>query len=635
MKTLFTSTTPTNGAANAAAGLGALVPAQPVAVSAKANGRALGRGVLSRWVLRGTESGATASEGELPSGQAEGDLVARVLAARGVGDPNFLQPMLTGLHDPGLMPDIDKAAVRILDALKRREPVVIFGDYDVDGVTATAILYHMMLALEPEAEVRTYVPHRVEEGYGLATAAIEQLAAEGAKVIVSVDCGVTAVEPAARAKTLGVDLIITDHHNPPARMEDLPDAYAVVHPRRPDSRYPFGELSGAGVAYKLAWRMATTHFGAPRLPQPLRELLVELLAFAALGAVADVVPLIGENRVLTKFGMQRMKTTRFVGLRALIHAARLDNEKVSTFDVGFKLGPRLNASGRMAHAEEAVHLFTRATAAEAERIAVKLEALNVERRAEEKRIIEQAIAMAVQRKLDSPSVRGIVLADPSWHVGVVGIACSRMVEKFCKPTILMGEKDGHWHGSGRSIEGVSLHAAIEEAAVHTVRFGGHDMAAGLAVEHEKLEAFTEAFQIACASRVSDEQLIPRLTVDAISDGRDLTTQTAQRLEMIEPCGAGNPHVRVLVQGLTLYGNPRPLGKTGEHVKLVFRTAGGTGTGSGGGSMGLVTVTAWSWARRAEPLRQGSRYDVVIRPGISRWNGNESIECTLDDLREAE
>jgi len=436
MKTLFTSTTPTNGAATAAAGLGALVPAQPVAVCAKAGGRSLGRGVLSRWVLRGTEPGATASEGELPGGQAEGDLVARVLAARGVGDPNFLQPMLTGLHDPGLMPDIDKAAVRILDALKRREPVVIFGDYDVDGVTATAILYHMMLALEPEAEVRTYVPHRVEEGYGLATAAIDQLAAEGAKVIVSVDCGVTAIEPAARAKALGVDLIITDHHNPPARMEDLPDAYAVVHPRRPDSQYPFGELSGAGVAYKLAWRMATTHFGAPRLPQPLRELLVELLAFAALGAVADVVPLIGENRVLTKFGMQRMKTTRFVGLRALIHAARLDNEKVSTFDVGFKLGPRLNASGRMAHAQEAVHLFTRATAAEAERIAVKLEALNVERRAEEKRIIEQAIAMAVQRKLDSPAVRGIVLADPSWHVGVVGIACSRMVEKFCKPTIL-------------------------------------------------------------------------------------------------------------------------------------------------------------------------------------------------------
>ncbi|MEX0877181.1 MAG: DHH family phosphoesterase, partial [Phycisphaerales bacterium] len=236
-----------------------------------------------------------------------GDLISRVLLARGispgpVGDA-FLNPTLKSMHDPSLIPDLDRAARRILDAIDREEQIVIFGDYDVDGVTASAIMIHLIRVISPSAKVRSYIPHRLDEGYGLNCEAVRSLAAEGADLIVSVDCGITAIEPAATAREIGIDLIITDHHNPPESMDDLPDAFAVVHPRRPDSTYPFGELCGAGVAYKLAWRIATMHAGSQRVSPACREALIEMLAFAALGSIADIVPLIDENRVIVRHGL--------------------------------------------------------------------------------------------------------------------------------------------------------------------------------------------------------------------------------------------------------------------------------------------------------------------------------------------
>jgi single-stranded-DNA-specific exonuclease len=319
------------------------------------------QGLLARWRYRSDDHTSAESLG-LP-------LCQRILAARGLTAPaaldHYLSPKLTQLHDPSLIPELDRAAERILRALADHEPIVIYGDYDVDGVTGTAILWHMLRALAPEAPVRTYVPHRLEEGYGLNAAAIRELAADGARLIVSVDCGITALEPARAAREAGIDLIITDHHNPPAKLEDLPHAYAVVHPRRPDSEYPFGDLSGAGVAYKLAWRLATMHAGCAagpggRVDPRIRELLVDLLAFAALGAVADIVPLLGENRVLVRHGLVRVKHSRFIGLRALVEASGLAGEDVDAMAVGFRLGPRLNAAGRMGHAREANELFTTA-----------------------------------------------------------------------------------------------------------------------------------------------------------------------------------------------------------------------------------------------------------------------------------
>ncbi len=304
------------------------------------------RGLLKRWSRQGP---AFDQAGGQP-------LLGRVLSARKLADPAeaalFLNPTLKHLHDPSKMPNLDRAAERILAAAKAGEAIVIYGDYDVDGITATSILFHTLKALYPEARVSSYVPHRLEEGYGLNTEAVKELAAKGAKVIVSVDCGVTAVEPAVAARAAGVDLVITDHHNLPTGA--LPDAFAIIHPRLPGSEYPFGDLCGAGVAFKLAWRLCTMACGSERVSEPLRALLLELLALTSLGVIADIVPLRGENRVIAHAGLRRIKHSKIEGLRALVEASGLAGDNVGEEDVGFRMGPRLNACGRMNHAREAV-----------------------------------------------------------------------------------------------------------------------------------------------------------------------------------------------------------------------------------------------------------------------------------------
>lgn len=621
--------------------------------AAGVDARSLGRGVKKRWRLRRTEGGQS------------GTLVERVLAARGIGEEGgraerYLSPSLMHLHEPGLLPDIDRAAERLLAAIREREPVVIYGDYDVDGVAATAILYHTLthlaqwMAVEegpPPLPVRTYVPHRLEEGYGLNRAAIEALAAEGARVIVSVDCGVTAVDPARAARAAGVDLIITDHHNPPATEAELPEAYAVVHPRRPGSQYPRSELCGAGVAYKLAWRMAVLAQGG-RLNAEARRLLVDLLAFAALGTIADVVPLGGEsgegdeNRVIAYFGLTRVRSSPFVGLRALCAAAGLTGTTVSEWDVGFKLGPRLNASGRMNHAREAVELFTTADQTRAAEIAEKLEAANTERRAVESRIVRQAEAMALEAGMTGPDRRAIVLAHRDWHAGVVGICCSRLVERFCRPVLLMqlAEHEGRLqaHGSGRSVDGFSLAAGLAACGEHLLKHGGHDMAAGLRLDAALMGAFTEAFIAHANERVSDEMLVHGLDIDAVIDAAGVDSggaapisydvRTIKTLEKMKPFGRGNPAVKLLLRGVRLAMLPRVFGSTRTHVELMLDL----GRGAAGREL-YVPITAWGWAEELVgstapwKLTRGQVLDVVIEPKIDTYGG-EKAAGTLVDLR---
>lgn len=572
----------------------------------------LGRGIKKRWRLRG---GCAAS-------LAACSLVDAVLAARGVASgkraERFLAPSLMHLHPPELLPDIDRAADRLLAALRAAEPIAIYGDYDVDGVTATAVLYHTLMHLASwlgvTADVRTYVPHRLDEGYGLNGPAIAALAAAGARVIVSVDCGVTAVEPARVAKDAGVDLIITDHHNPPATEAELPEAYAVVHPRRPGSAYPLSELCGAGVAYKLAWRMCTRAQGG-RTNQATRVLLTELLSFAALGTIADVVPLGGgdgagdENRIIAHFGLTRVRSSPFVGLRALCEASGLTSPKVDEWDVGFKLAPRLNASGRMNHARDAVELFTVASEERAATIAHELEEANKQRRTVEAAIVAQAVEMAVREGMTGTDRRAIVLAHRDWHAGVVGICCSRLVEKFCRPVILLqlAEHDGslQGHGSGRSIDGFSLHAGLEACAAHLLKFGGHDMAAGMRVEAGRLAAFTDAFIAHANSLISDEMLVPSLDVDAVLDasaaapGARYDMGSIRALDSMKPFGRGNPPVRVLIKGAKLAGPARAFGTTRTHAELLL-DLGTAGDGK------FVPVVAWDRPpSSASPARQRS------------------------------
>lgn len=562
-------------------------------------------------------------------------LVQRVLTARGLTDPEtskaFLHPALTQLHDPSLIPDLDRAATRLLEALKSGEPIAIYGDYDVDGVTATAILYHTLLALSPGASVRTYVPHRLEEGYGLNEGAVRQLAAEGARVIVSVDCGITATLPARAAREAGADLIITDHHNPPAAIEDLPPAYAVVHPRRPDSAYPFHHLSGAGVAYKLAWRLATMHCGSSRVSASMRTLLIDLLAFAALGAVADVMPLVGENRVLARFGLARVKQSSFEGLRALVEASRLTGENIDSEHAGFALAPRLNACGRLGHARDAVELFTTATGPRAAEIAGTLSKMNDQRRRMEQKIAEEATRMALDAGMGRPERRAIVLAHEEWHPGVLGIVCSRLVERFHRPAILMQRQGEHCHGSGRSIEGYSLHAGLAACAAHLTQFGGHDMAAGVKLRAERLDAFAAALDEHARGAIGEELLTPALRYDTEASLDELTPGAVDELGMLAPFGTGNARPRVLLRGLALAQEPKVFGSDGKHVGLIVRGTRRDAGALGGGQM-TMRLIAWKWAERAAGLTAGRTLDAIVSPKLSTWNGRSSVEPELEDLR---
>ncbi|MHA7812781.1 MAG: single-stranded-DNA-specific exonuclease RecJ [Phycisphaerales bacterium] len=556
------------------------------------------------------------------------NLLSRVLAARGLGaeaDADaFMNPSLRGLHDPSLIPDLDRAAERLLQAIHENQQIVIFGDYDVDGVTASAILIHTIRAIAPGADVRSYIPHRVEEGYGLNSDALKMLREQGAELVITVDCGITASEPAVYARDIGLDLIITDHHNPPDSLADLPDAFAVVHPRRPDTQYPFGELCGAGVAYKLAWRLCVLHCGSERVQPALRETLVEMLGFAALGSIADVVPLIDENRVIVKHGLRQVPHSRIEGLMALIRASSLDSDKIDTEDVGFRLAPRLNAIGRLGHAREALHLMTDARGAEAEQLASRLSRVNDERKSIGEAIFAQAVEMATELGMTSSDRRAIVLAHEDWHPGVVGIVCSRLVERFARPVILMQQDGDLCKGSGRSIDGFNLHAGLNACEPHLAGFGGHDMAAGMRCEAVHFESFADAFIAHANDVLRAEDLVNTSSYDVEATVAELSVACVETLERLAPFGAGNPRVRIKLRDAKLVGDPSPFGRAGNHLSLRVSDRRSPGH--------ALRVVAWNWAGEREKVPPGAPVELIVEPKVSRWNGRSTVEPVLVDLR---
>ncbi|MBL0926402.1 MAG: single-stranded-DNA-specific exonuclease RecJ [Phycisphaerales bacterium] len=568
-------------------------------------------------------------------------LVARVLAARGLGSPEaaaeFLRPSLKGLHDPGLMPNLDRAAERLLVALRAGERIVIYGDYDVDGVCASAILFHVLRAiagLSPEeaagsARIRTYVPHRLDEGYGLHVDAIEQLAAEGARVIVSVDCGVTAAGPARRAAELGVCLIITDHHNLPDGAADraghgaeLPAAFAIVHPRLPGGAYPFGDLCGAGVAFKLAWRLATMDAGGDRAAPAVRRVLLDMMALAGIATIADVVPLVGENRLIAGFGLARVKDTEVEGLRALVEASGLGGAAVTSEDAGFKIGPRLNACGRLGHAREAVELLTTARGSRAAEIAAELDRTNRQRQATERAIFEQSSELAEAAGMTGPERRAIVLTDERWHAGVVGIVCSRLVGRYHRPAILLARDGDVCKGSGRSIDGFNLHAAIAACSAHVEKFGGHDMAAGLTCRADAAELFARDFIEHASRSIAPEQLTPELSIDCEATVEELTESAVRQLRTLGPFGRGNPAPSIVLRNVRATRGAESFGAEGRHMSVFVR-------GRGERELRLV---GWGMGDRRGAIRAGATLDVVVRPEINEWQGRIRVEPVLSDLR---
>ncbi len=557
-------------------------------------------------------------------------LINRLLRARGVSDAEqaqrFLTPKLTHLHDPATLPGCVQAAQRLKQAVDNHQPIIIYGDYDVDGVTASAILYHTLK--QAGAGVSTYVPHRLEEGYGLNAEAIKSLAnsTDPKPLILSVDCGITATEPAAIAKDLGIDLIITDHHEFDPR--NLPDAFALVHPGLEEDQYPNRDLCGAGVAYKLAWQFALEYTGCQqggKLPDAYRKLLLDLLAFAALGTVADVMPLVGENRAITDFGLQRISHTQCEGLNALIDASNLRSEKIDSYHIGFVLGPRLNACGRMGHAKEAVELLTTATGERAKELAQYLHDVNDERKATEREIVEQATQMVLDAGYDQPGTRAIVLAHEDWHPGVVGIVASRLVEKFCRPVVLLciDASTQTAKGSARSVDSVNLHDAIHACNQHLTKFGGHAMAAGLSLPAQYIDALRADLVIQVNALLSPDELVQHIRVDADVTLADCTTDVFGLIKSLAPFGRGNPKPRLMLQGLTLDRPAQQMGGGGKHLSMQLRQGNRT-----------IRAVAWSMGDRAQTLPAGAVIDVVFQPSINEWRGNTTAELHVMDLRPA-
>ncbi|GIW73785.1 MAG: single-stranded-DNA-specific exonuclease RecJ [Phycisphaerales bacterium] len=573
-------------------------------------------GLTKRWAMPGP------ARPDLPGVH---PVVGRILANRPWLRASDLTPRLTGLHDPSDIPDLDRTAQDLLGAARAGRTIAIYGDYDVDGTTGSAILYHVLRAVGPQARLVHVVPHRLHEGYGLHPQAVERLAEQGVELIVTVDCGITAHQAAAKARQLGVLLYVTDHHNPPDSLEALPPAEAVVHPGRPDSVYPFAGLCGAGVAFKLAWRISTLAGDGGRASAPLRSLLLGLLPLVALGTVADVCPLVDENRILVAHGLGLLRQSGNRGLEELVRRCIPDDRRPTAGDLGFRLGPRINAVGRLDHASKAFDLLTTDDPQRIESICQEMERLNARRQAVEQRIVEQACARAEQAGMHQPDHRAIVLADPQWHPGVIGIACSRLVERYHRPTVLLNQGQAACKGSGRSIPGYNLHRALACCAGELSHFGGHDAAVGLALPPERLEAFSDALVRHANHALTPDDLIATITIDAQASLHELDERAAAAIESLGPFGRGNPTPRILVAGLKACTAPRLMGAGLRHMSLLARDAGGR----------TIKLVGWQWARHAHRIRNGMALDVVLTPKVERYRGVRTVMGEIADLRPAD
>ena len=546
-------------------------------------------------------------------------LVAQLLHNRRIDGEDacraFLDPKLTDLHDPLLLSGADAAAERIARAVAEAEPIVLYGDYDVDGMTGVAILSSLLGMLG--AKVDYYVPHRLEEGYGVNLEAVRKLVADGARLLITVDCGIGAVEPLREARRAGADVIVTDHHG---AGEELPDAAAIVHPDLPGQDYPNPDLAGAGVAFKLAWQVARRTCGETRVDSPLRNFLLEATCLAALGTIADVVPLVGENRCLAMYGLRGLPATRHVGLRALIDSAGLGGEKLDAYHVGFVLAPRLNACGRMGHARLAVELLTGAAGAKSAEIARFLGRQNAERQKVERAITDQAVTLVESAGLADDEHRAIVLARADWHGGVIGIVASRLVSRFNRPAILIAVNGRVGQGSGRSIPGFDMRAALAACAEHVLSFGGHAMAGGLRIDPSKIRDFTAAFLARAAEEIRPEQLRPTLRIDAQTTLPALAFHVVERIERMAPFGQGNPEPLVLCRGVRILNPPRRMGTGGKTAGMVLQQDAAT-----------IRAVGFGMGDLADACAGINTVDVVGRPVFNTFRGRTSIELHLKDV----
>jgi single-stranded-DNA-specific exonuclease len=560
-------------------------------------------------------------------------LVAQLLLNRGVAASEdarrFLDAPLNGLHPPDLLPGVSAAAERLLAAIAEDRRICVYGDYDVDGVTGSAILLQVLRLLG--ASVDLHVPHRLEEGYGLNCEALKRIAEAGCKVVVTVDCGIASLAEAEEARRLGLELIVTDHHE---MKETLPDASVLVHPRLPGTSYPFGKLCGAGVAFKLAWALAMRKCGGDKVTPVFRDFLLDAVALASLGVVADVVPLHDENRILVRYGLSRLRQKPSLGLQALCESAGIKpGSELRASDIGYRLAPRINAVGRLGQAVIAVELLTTTRRERAVDLARHLETLNKDRQEIERKMLARAKELLISEgRIGDPALVLAITGSSGWHGGVVGIVAGRLAEQYARPALLItlprtpepgnGEHVRLATGSGRSIAGVALHEALQACGDLLVGHGGHAAAAGFRLRPENVPAFRERFCAYVASLFPAGAPAPELILDAEAPLSALTLGLVDDLDRLEPYGAENRRPLFLAGGLSVQGEPRKIGQGERHLRFRVRQDSTT-----------LTAVAWGMAERAaELMSAGGACCLAFTPRRNEWQGRVSVDLEVADFQ---
>jgi single-stranded-DNA-specific exonuclease len=537
------------------------------------------------------------------------EITASVLVRRGYGDPDEARAFLAGeqrLHDPLLLGDMGIAVARIRAAVARGERICVHGDYDADGICATALA--VLILREAGAHVEWHLPSRFDEGYGVHRETLARLASEGCGLVLTVDCGITAVAEIREATALGLDVIVTDHHRPG---DELPDCPIVA--TRP-SDYPFPELCGTGVVFKLG----------QALLGPDSDVLRRHLDLVAVATVADVVPLVGENRSLVIAGLRGLARSQKPGLQALMRVARVDPAAVDSGSIGFRLAPRINAAGRLGHPGVALELLLTEDRDEARARAERLEELNRDRQAVEDRILRAAVQQVDEWPEAKQRRRAYVLSGDDWHEGVVGIVASRLVERYHRPVVMIAGGGGLWKGSGRSISSFDLHAALAACAGHLERFGGHRAAAGLSIGPDRVDAFADAFAAQAANLLGDDDLLPTTVVDAVLPrGAQLTLELCGELRRLAPFGLGNPQVTLLAPACEV-ADPATVGE-GKHLRFRVRRDG----------LDAGSAIAFGQGPQLDRLRRVGRYDVAFRLEENHWNGTVAPQLVIRRVFDAD
>jgi single-stranded-DNA-specific exonuclease len=570
--------------------------------------------IAARWTLRPTDTGLA---NRLAASLKLHPVVARVLASRGVGEgeecDNFLAPQLATLRDPFELHGMDTAVARVLVALQKGEKIAVFGDYDVDGICSTAVMVLTLRLLGSDPVV--FIPHRVHDGYGVSTSRLSEIAAQGVTLVITVDTGITAIDEVEHARTLGMDVIVTDHH---IAGEALPGAHAVVNPNLPGREYAGGALCGVGVAFKLAHGLLK---GAKHDSLAARAFLKSLLDLVALGTIADVVPLRGENRVFARHGLENLRQSQRPGIQALMEVARVRVDRLNAEHVGFVLGPRLNAAGRTDHAITALELLLTDSQERAVEIANYLDALNRRRRDEEKEILTASLALA-DEQINRGEDAFLVVAGKTYHLGVVGIVAARLAEKFHLPAVVMRIEEAVARGSARSIPGFDVHQALGAVEEYLIGFGGHAAAAGVRVESGRLSDFRGAINDYARTVFAQHDLSPERLIDAELEAPEFEWGLWKDLQRLQPFGESNPEPVFLMRSLRASGAPRIVG-TG-HLRVRLQT--------GGYSFQAI---GFNMADRIGLMDDPSaEVDALFRPSVNEWNGQTTLEMSLVDLRPA-